>query len=130
MAKKKKKDDGKLDFSGMDELKHNPFAALGQSLGVSPEATPKDAATTAAASAKKEPERATLLVRMEKRAKGKQVTCVYHLERDHQKMLKQLKAQLGTGGTLQDDTLEIRGDFREKIGNFFREKGYKVRLGN
>lgn len=127
MAKKKKKGDGKIDFTEMGELKHNPFAALGQSLGVSTGAAPTDENERQPATKAAAPARATLLVRMEKRAKGKQVTCVYHLEKDHQKVLKQLKAQLGTGGTVQDDTLELRGDFREKISNFFREKGYKVR---
>lgn len=132
MAKKTKKKAGeKLDFATMDDLKHNPFAALGSQFGV--KATPTDthqdptvpSETTDAAGTQ-----ATLLVRLEKRAKGKTVTCIYHLNEGRDDFLKQLKARLGTGGTVQDATLELRGDFREKVGNFFREKGYKVRLGN
>ena len=30
------------------------------------------------------------------------------------KLLKQLKSQCGSGGTMKDDTLEIQGDHRQK----------------
>ncbi len=133
MAKKTKKKGGeKLDFSTMDDLKYNPFAALGTQFGVSatqPETKQNPSPSQEAAPTERDAQ-ATLLVRLEKRAKGKTVTCIYHLSQGHQDFLKQLKARLGTGGTVQDATVELRGDFREKVGNFFREKGYKVRQGN
>ncbi|CAM2064072.1 Translation initiation factor [Sulfidibacter corallicola] len=124
MARKKKE---RLDFSQMGELRQNPFADLAQSLGVAPaNAAPAgDEPNVNSSSATHKPQPA-LLIRKEKRAKGKVVTCVYHLLDPHS-YLKKLKTRFGTGGTIQDDVMELRGDHCEPIKDFFRAEGFKVR---
>lgn len=43
-------------------------------------------------------------------------------------LLKQLKAQCGTGGTVKDDTLEIQGDHKQKILQILLQLGYKAKI--
>ena len=124
MGSKKKK---KLDFESMDSLSHNPFAALGGKFGVSSRAEPASPVEEKAAEVVEQP---ILLVRMEKRKKGKVATCVYHIKSGHRDLLKKLKQKLGTGGTLDGDTLELQGDQRKTLPGFLEAEGFKVRLGN
>ncbi len=42
-------------------------------------------------------------------------------------LLKQLKRQLGTGGTIKADTLEIQGDRRDEIVAILIELGFKAK---
>lgn len=42
-------------------------------------------------------------------------------------LLKTLKSQLGTGGTLRDDNIEIQGDHRERIVEIMNELGYRAK---
>lgn len=42
--------------------------------------------------------------------------------------LKALKQLCGTGGTLKDFDLEIQGEHRDKIKNYFEQHGFKVKL--
>ncbi|MGK7954012.1 MAG: stress response translation initiation inhibitor YciH, partial [Crocosphaera sp.] len=44
------------------------------------------------------------------------------------KLLKQLKSQCGSGGTMKDDTLEIQGDHRQKLLKVLEDLGYKVKI--
>ncbi len=127
MAKKKS---FKLDLENQAPLRQNPFAALGETFGVKapsagksqPEQGPKTAVT---------PENNPMLVvRLEKRGKGKVVTRIYHLETDAAALLKRLKRVLATGGALQDGALELQGDRRQVVREFLEGEGYKARLGN
>ncbi len=43
-------------------------------------------------------------------------------------LLKQLKNKLGTGGTLEEDTIVIQGDHRERIVEILNELGYKAKV--
>jgi len=43
------------------------------------------------------------------------------------KLLKQLKNQCGTGGTVKDDTLEIQGDHRQKLVQLLTQLGYPAK---
>lgn len=43
-------------------------------------------------------------------------------------LLKELKAQCGTGGTVKDDTLEIQGDHAQKLLDLLIKKGYKAKI--
>jgi len=65
--------------------------------------------TTAAAPAKRR-----TIVRLDRKCRGgKSVTVIEGLpllDEDSEKLLKQLKAKLGTGGTVKNGTLEIQGD--------------------
>jgi len=42
-------------------------------------------------------------------------------------LLKQLKNQCGTGGTVKDDTLEIQGDHAEKLVELLKQMGYQAK---
>lgn len=63
--------------------------------------------------------------------KGKTVTVItgfQHSPETLNKLLKQLKSQCGSGGTMKDDNLEIQGDHREKLLKFLGDLGYKVKI--
>jgi translation initiation factor 1 len=43
-------------------------------------------------------------------------------------LLKKLKAQCGTGGTVKDQTLEIQGDHAQKLLDLLLKAGYKAKI--
>jgi translation initiation factor 1 len=62
---------------------------------------------------------------------GKSVTLVKNLvlsEDNLKELSKQLKQACGSGGTVKDGQIEIQGEHREKIAEFLRELGYKVKI--
>ncbi len=62
---------------------------------------------------------------------GKAVTVVKNLtlaEDDMKALAKKLKAACGCGGTVKDGQIEIQGEQRERIAEFLRELGYKVKI--
>lgn len=63
--------------------------------------------------------------------KGKTVTIVtgFQTNPDNlQALLKQLKTQCGTGGTVKNNTIEIQGEQKQKILKILNQKGYKVKI--
>lgn len=63
--------------------------------------------------------------------KGKTVTVItgfQHKPETLTKLLKQLKAKCGTGGTIKNDTLEIQGEHKEKLVALLSELGYRVKI--
>ncbi|MCU0533886.1 MAG: translation initiation factor [Hydrococcus sp. Prado102] len=63
--------------------------------------------------------------------KGKTVTIITGFQcklETLEKLLKQLKTQCGSGGTLKDNTLEIQGDHKQKILQILTEMGYKAKI--
>lgn len=63
--------------------------------------------------------------------KGKTVTVISGFQSKPEtltKLLKQLKAQCGSGGTLKEDSLEIQGDHRQKLLEVLTKLGYKVKI--
>ena len=63
--------------------------------------------------------------------KGKTVTILTGFQTTPavlQQLLKQLKSQCGTGGTLKDNSLEIQGDHRPKILQVLLSLGYKAKI--
>ena len=75
------------------------------------------------------PNQQTARISLEKRKKGKQVTVIRGLSatgNDLPGLLTELKTACGAGGTLNDDTLEIQGDHRERVDELLRASGYKV----
>jgi translation initiation factor 1 len=79
--------------------------------------------TAAAAPAKRR-----TVVRLDRKGRGgKSVTVVEGLglsAQDSEKLLKQLKAKLGTGGTVKDGALEIQGDHCDAVMAELSGKGY------
>ncbi|KAM3115424.1 translation initiation factor [Phormidesmis sp. 146-33] len=43
-------------------------------------------------------------------------------------LLKKLKAQCGTGGTVREETLEIQGDHAQKLLQILVQLGYKAKI--
>ena len=77
------------------------------------------------------PAKVTAKLRLEKKGRGgKTVTVVFDLPRN-QAFLKTLAGDLkptcGTGGAVVDDTVEIQGDFRDRIRTLLQGKGWTVK---
>jgi translation initiation factor 1 len=68
-------------------------------------------------------------VRLERKGRGgKSVTLIKGLQisaKDREALLRQLKARLGTGGSIKNDLLEIQGDQRAAVIALLQEMGYK-----
>ena len=63
--------------------------------------------------------------------KGKTVTVItgfQHKPETLAKLLKQLKAQCGSGGTVKNDTLEIQGEHKQKLVSLLSQLGYQVKI--
>lgn len=63
--------------------------------------------------------------------KGKTVTVISGFQAKPEtldKLLKQLKTQCGSGGTVKDDTLEIQGDHAQKLIQLLTQLGYKAKI--
>lgn len=63
--------------------------------------------------------------------KGKTVTIItgfQHKPETLTKLLKKLKSQCGTGGTVKDNNLEIQGDHKQKLLEVVTKLGYKAKI--
>ncbi|MEL6501284.1 MAG: translation initiation factor [Cyanobacteria bacterium J06623_1] len=63
--------------------------------------------------------------------KGKTVTIITGLQHKPEtlsQLLKKLKSQCGTGGTVKENALEIQGDHKQKLLNTLTEMGYKAKI--
>lgn len=63
--------------------------------------------------------------------KGKTVTVITGFQTKPETLnalLKQLKTQCGTGGTVKEDTIEIQGDHKQKILQILLQLGYKAKI--
>jgi translation initiation factor 1 len=77
------------------------------------------------------PEKQTARIRKEKRRKGKTVTVIRGLmaeDNDFPKLLKLLKNKLGSGGSIQEDSIEIQGDCRDQVAKHLSSIGYKTKI--
>ncbi|HZH17091.1 MAG TPA: translation initiation factor [Archangium sp.] len=106
---------------------HNPFAALGlkrEELPAGPAPAPVKADNSKES---KGPARA--VVRMERKGRGgKEVTVVEQLglpAAELEKWLKALKGGLGCGGTVEEDTLVLQGDQRERLPALLEARGVR-----
>ena len=62
--------------------------------------------------------------------KGKGVTVITGVPLDKgelKKLGRELKARCGAGGTVKDGIIEIQGEFREKVTEELKKKGWEVR---
>jgi translation initiation factor 1 len=63
--------------------------------------------------------------------KGKTVTVITGLQHSPEalnQLLKKLKSQCGSGGTIKDDNLEIQGDHKQKLLEILISLGYKAKI--
>lgn len=70
-----------------------------------------------------------LSCKYEKR-KGKPITIIdgyTGADEDFKQLTKEIKTFLGVGGSFKDDQIIIQGDYRDKIMNMLKEKGFKVK---
>ena len=69
------------------------------------------------------------IVRLDRKGRGgKSVTVIEALQisaKDSEKLLKQLKAKLGAGGTVKNGSLEIQGDHCDAVMAELARIGYK-----
>jgi translation initiation factor 1 len=70
-----------------------------------------------------------LICKFEKR-KGKATTLIEGYEgtdADFKMLAKKIKTKLSVGGTFKDNAIIIQGDYRDKIMQLLKEKGFKVK---
>jgi len=70
-----------------------------------------------------------IICKYEKR-KGKPITILegYNgAEKDFKLLAKTLKKKLSVGGGIKGDTIIIQGDYRDKIMEILKEKGFRVK---
>ena len=70
-----------------------------------------------------------ILCKYEKR-KGKPITILdgYNgATRDFKKLAKEIKTTLSVGGSFKDDKIIIQGDYRDKIMQILKDKGFNVK---
>lgn len=70
-----------------------------------------------------------IICKYEKR-KGKPITILEGYTgatEDFKKLAKELKQKLSVGGSFKDDKIIIQGDYRDKIMNMLKEKGFNVK---
>ena len=63
--------------------------------------------------------------------KGKTVTVITGLQHSPEtlaKLLKKLKSQCGSGGTIKDNNLEIQGDRKQQLLEVMLKLGYKAKI--
>lgn len=63
--------------------------------------------------------------------KGKTVTIITGFQHNPEtlaKLLKKLKSQCGSGGTVKDNSLEIQGDHKQKLLEVVTQLGYKAKI--
>lgn len=69
-------------------------------------------------------------IRLEKRAKGKEVTAVTGFvlsSADRKKLAAELKKACGSGGADGDGFIDIQGDRREAVAGLLMAKGWRIR---
>lgn len=73
----------------------------------------------------------TIKLRLEKGGRGgKSVTVLYDLPRNPEflkDLATKLKKACGTGGTAKEETVELQGDYRERLRQLLPTLGYKVK---
>jgi translation initiation factor 1 len=70
-----------------------------------------------------------MICKFEKR-KGKAITIIEGYEgtdEDFKILAKEIKTKLSVGGTFKDDTIIIQGDYRDKIMEILKDKGFKTK---
>ena len=78
------------------------------------------------------PNKQGVRIRRESKGRGGKTVCIIDgLSLDQsamKKLLKTLKSQLGTGGAVKADLLEIQGDHRDKLLLLLEKQGHQAKL--
>jgi translation initiation factor 1 len=78
------------------------------------------------------PNQQTIRVQVSRKGRGgKTVTVISGFQAKAETLadlLKKLKAQCGTGGTVREETLEIQGDHAQKLLQILVQLGYKAKI--
>jgi translation initiation factor 1 len=120
-----------------DDGPPSPFAALGsldskQPQPAPPSPSPSQLTKNPAAAVPALQGNTPVRVGRERKGRGgKTVSLIMGVmsrESGRQALLKLLKSKLGTGGALEDDTIIIQGDHRERIVEILTELGYKAKV--
>jgi len=92
----------------------------------------KKATPPAAAASIKNPAKQGIRIGRESKGRGGKTVCVISgldlPEEALKKLLKKLKSQLGTGGSIKNSCIEIQGDHREKLLILLEKDGHKAKL--
>ncbi len=106
---------------------HNPFAALAGRTADEP--GPQDVVEPVSVEVDSPAVPTRAVVRLEKKGRGgKRVTTVQHLDLDAATLAtwcKELRTQLGCGGQVEDDTLVLHGDQRDRLIRALEERGVR-----
>jgi translation initiation factor 1 len=115
---------------GDDKPFHNPFGALAGMRGVpapQPEARPVSEPKPAVEPG--QPRVARAVVRVERTGRGgKEVTRIEHLNLppiELERWLKSLKSSLGCGGSIEDQSILLQGDQRDRLVKVLSAKGVR-----
>lgn len=77
------------------------------------------------------PQNLTIKLRIEKGGRGgKVVTVLYDLPRNPaflKELTSKLKKACGTGGTAKETTIELQGDYRDRLRQLLPTLGYRVK---
>ncbi len=76
------------------------------------------------------PQQQTAKVRIDRRKHKRSVTVVWGLDpesNDLRGLLSDLQSACGSGGSLQEDRIELQGDHLDRVRQQLRKIGYKVR---
>ena len=121
----------RIETSGGEELATNPFESLKKEGLKSFNSTPDKAPNK---KLKKMPKsKGVVKIRKEKSGRGGKTVIVIYEMPNHvnmpmrDKLLKSMKAKLGTGGTIKIRNIEIQGDKLEAVKNFLIEDGFTVK---
>lgn len=114
-------------------MKHNPFGDLRKTLGLPEQPEVQDLGTPALRDFepgdfdRSGPKRA--VVRYERSGRGgKEVTVIEQLglkDAELQVWLKQLKAALGCGGSVEHDSIMLQGDHRKRLPAILTQRGVR-----
>ncbi|MHC4809015.1 MAG: SUI1 family translation initiation factor [Planctomycetota bacterium] len=78
------------------------------------------------------PQDQRIVVRSEKRPGGRRVTVARGFDpvaSDLKELARTLRERLATGGTVDGEAIEVRGEHVEPVAAFLTERGYRVRTG-
>lgn len=77
------------------------------------------------------PSRQNLRITRQRLKGNKMVTRILHFEGsvdDLKRLGKELKQHCGCGGSQKDGEILLQGDFRDKVGTYLTEKGYRYKF--